>query len=87
MSVRQQGAVLHLEGDCPVEDAEALMALLLAMTERQVDLAAAGALHTAVVQVLVALRPRLLNQPADPFLRAWLLPALLRAGAHQSVTT
>lgn len=83
MSVLRDAGVLRLVGDCPVEDAEALMAQLLAEPGLAVDLAAAGALHAAVVQVLVALRPVLLGEPEDGFLRTWLLPALCRA--HQSV--
>ena len=87
MSVRREGDAVGLMGDCPVEDAEALMTLLLASPGCPVDLAAAGALHAAVVQVLLALRPALLNQPQDEFTRNWVLPALRRALAHQSVTT
>ncbi len=87
MSVLHEGGMLRLLGNCPVEDAEALMAGLRAAPDCPVDLAAAGALHAAVVQVLIALRPRLLNQPEDGFARAWVLPAVRRAVAHHSVTT
>ncbi len=85
MSVRLERGVVHLVGDCVVEDAEALIDLLQAAPGRAVDLGAAGALHAAVVQVLLALAPPFLGEPEDDFTRLWVLPALRRAASHQSV--
>jgi hypothetical protein len=76
MSVRLAGETVHLEGDCRVEDAEPLLAMLQADPTRQVELTAAGGLHTAVVQVMLAIRPRLSGVPADPFAVRWLMPLL-----------
>jgi hypothetical protein len=76
MSVRLDGEIIRLEGRCHVEDAEPLVALLQADGTRPVDLAASDALHTAVIQVLLAFRPRLLGDSSDAFVRDWIVPAL-----------
>jgi hypothetical protein len=76
MSVRLDGTAIRLEGACRVEDAEPLLLLLQEEAGRVVDLSGAGALHAAVVQVLLALRPPLAGPPADPFTARWLAPLL-----------
>jgi hypothetical protein len=75
MSVRVASGVVHLVGNCPVEDAEPLLvALLDGCTD--VDLGAASRLHMAVAQLLVARRPAIVGVPSDPFLARHLLPVL-----------
>ena len=81
MSVTLDGAVIRLAGDCHVEDAEPLAALLEGHGERTVDLASARRLHSAVVQALLVLRPRVEGEPAEPFLADHLLPALQNAAS------
>ncbi len=76
MSVRLDGPVIRLEGACRVEDAEPLLSFLQEEPGRVVDLSAAGGLHAAVVQVLLALRPPLAGPPGDPFTAHWLAPLL-----------
>ncbi|WP_218014942.1 hypothetical protein [Teichococcus rhizosphaerae] len=76
MTLRLDGGTLHLEGDCGSEEAEPLLALLLEEPSRAVSLAGARTLHTALVQVLLALRPPLAGLPAEPFLRRWVAPLL-----------
>jgi hypothetical protein len=79
MSLRHDGQTIHLEGICRVEEAEALTALLQQMPNAVVDLTGCQGLHAAVAQVLLALAPPLTGNPADEFLKEWLLPALARA--------
>lgn len=79
MSVRLDDPVIFLEGVCPVEDAEQLLTLLQENMQRRVDLAHAGHLHTATVQVLLALQPTIVGQFADSFQSRWLAPLLNRA--------
>jgi hypothetical protein len=81
VSVRLDGAVIRLEGECRVEDAEPLLALLGGEAGRVVDLTAADALHAAVVQVLLALRPPLLGPPRDAFTARWIGRLLAPADA------
>jgi hypothetical protein len=79
MTVRFERDVIFLSGDCRVEDAEPLASLLSAQPVRRIDISQAAALHTAVVQILIAFEPELLGTPSDPFLRQWILPILRQA--------
>jgi hypothetical protein len=79
MSVRVEGSVVRLIGECRVEDAEPLIAALQGGAALAVDLTSAGHLHAAVVQVLLALRPPLSGPPGDPFTAEWLVPLLAPA--------
>jgi len=77
MTVRLDGALIRLEGEGRVEDAEALLALLQAPGGmRHVSLDGSGRLHTAVVQVLLVLRPPVSGTPSDEFAARWLGPLL-----------
>lgn len=76
MSVRVDGETVRLEGDCRAADAEALCAALVGHAGLRVDLSAAETLHTAVVQVLLALGPPIVGEPRDPFLRQHVTPRL-----------
>jgi hypothetical protein len=77
MSVSLDGNVVRLYGDCPVEDAETVMRLLQAAVDPDVSLADVRILHTAVLQVLLALRPKLVGPVRDPFISRWLAPLLM----------
>lgn len=79
MSVRMDGDIIRLEGDCRVEDAEALLSALQSVSRPTVELSACKSLHTAVAQVLLALRPSFAGQPQGALARDQILPALLRA--------
>lgn len=77
MSVRLDGNVIILEGQCRVEDAEPLLGWLQADRGRTVDLTDAEHLHAAVLQVLMALQPAVRGTARDAFLRDWIIPALI----------
>ena len=79
MSVRLHEGSIRLEGDCPVEDAEQLLQLILENGRCTVDLGGCGRLHMAVVQVLLAARRPILGIPGNAFVAEWLLPQLLSA--------
>ena len=79
MTLRRDGATIHLEGECPVEEAEALTALLESPGTWAVELSACRHLHTALVQALLRYRPSIEGTPADPFLNRLVMPALARA--------
>jgi hypothetical protein len=76
LTVRFDDGILYLEGACPVEEAEALLDLLLTNPGIPVDWSGCRFLHTAVLQVLMALRPPLQGVPDDAFLRQWIIPVL-----------
>jgi hypothetical protein len=78
MGIRYLKKHAVLEGVVSVEDAEALMQWLRAQPSPAVHLGKCEHLHAAVLQVLLALRPRIVAAPVDP----WLLAALGAAAAH-----
>lgn len=86
MSVRRDGPIVRLEGDCPVEEAEALVGLLQSGDVEAVDLSGCGRLHAAVAQALLAFAAPLRGPPVEPFLRDHLFLALSRAKAGQTPT-
>lgn len=70
MSVQRapDGTIL-LGETCPVEDADTLLRLLSHSPDATVDWRGCLHAHSAMVQVLLALRPPLLGPPAGRFLR------------------
>jgi hypothetical protein len=67
---------LVLDGICPSEDAESLLQNLATAPSTPVDLRTCESAHTAVIQVLMAAKPRLLGPPAGLLLRDWVYPIL-----------
>ena len=65
-----------LEGTCSSEDAEVLLQSLTSTPTARVDLRACEFAHSAVIQVLMAAKPKLLGPPAGPGLRDWVYPIL-----------
>ena len=62
------------EGLVSVEDAEVLANWLREQARPTVHLGKCEEIHAAVLQVLLALRPRIAALPSDPWLRAALAP-------------
>ena len=61
---------------CTVEDALPLLEFLQSHRSARIDLGACTHLHTAVLQVLLAVRPPLSALPREAFLARWLSQAL-----------
>lgn len=78
MSVTLDGDIIRLTGDCLVEDAEALTALLDEDAALAVDLSQCRALHGAVLQALLFYGPTVTGEPSDAFLARWVAPSLKR---------
>jgi hypothetical protein len=68
VSLGDRGVIL-LTGICPIEDAEALLQRLCDKPDATVDWSGCEQAHAAVIQVLLAARPRLVGSPTDAFLR------------------
>ena len=68
-----------LTGACPSDDADVLVQHLLASPGAPVDWRACETAHSAVIQVLMAARPRLSGPPAGHPLREWIEPILTGA--------
>ena len=71
---RNADNVIALEGHCGVEDAESLLQMLLATPAATVDWTHCEQLHTAVLQVILAARPRLAGPCGDPWVQQWVAP-------------
>jgi hypothetical protein len=69
MSATFKDGVIHLQGVCPIEDAEVLLRGLLEHPGTSVDWSGCEQAHGAVIQVLMAARPVLVGYPTNPFLR------------------
>lgn len=65
--------VATLSGRCGAEDAEPLLLALQDDPLLVVDLSTATRLHTAVVQILVALKPAVRGLRAHPVLQSFIL--------------
>ncbi len=85
MSVRLDGDIIRLEGRCGVEEAERFLVLLQEAPGRRVDLAGVETLHTALVQIIMALRPQLIGECGDVFVREWILPPLATSSAGNGI--
>jgi hypothetical protein len=67
---------IELTGSCSSEEGEILLQHLLTTPNMMVDWRGCESAHTAVVQVLMVARPRLLGPPASGVLEQWVQPAL-----------
>lgn len=70
------GGCIELVGACPSGDAEPLLQFLLADRGATVDWRDCRSAHTAVIQVLMAVQPKLIGPPADGRLNEWVAPAI-----------
>jgi hypothetical protein len=77
MTVRlADDGVIVLEGTCPIEDSEALLRRLSERPGSDIDWSGCEQAHTAVVQILIAARPRLIGSPANAFLNRYIASAI-----------
>ncbi len=75
--MRDADGTVRLIGQCPAEDAEALLRHIEADPGAIVDWRGCAGAHAAVIQVLMAFRPALAGPPADVFLARHVMPLLL----------
>jgi len=87
MSVRADGLTVRLEGQCPVEEAEALASLLSSPGPWTVDLTLCRHLHGAVVQVMLSFRPTIVGVSDVSFIRDLLGPAMVSANLQTEQVT
>jgi hypothetical protein len=76
VSVRRgENGTIVLDGVCPVEDAEPLLEMLQAAgPAATVDWRHCTQLHTAVLQVIIAVGPALVGGCGDAWVRQWVEP-------------
>jgi hypothetical protein len=74
MSVtRSDNGTIVLAGSCGVEEAEPLLQMLVATPEASVDWGLCTHLHTAVIQVVLAAKPKLTGPCGDAWVEEWLV--------------
>jgi phage tail sheath gpL-like len=86
MSVTLGQDAIILFGDCGVEQAEALLALIMANPDFPVDLTGAQWVHTALWQVMLTLTPRTTGVTKHTFINQWVLPLVSRPGPDTNGT-
>jgi len=76
MSIVQKSKVIVLEGKCPVDEAEPLLAWLQEHPKGKVNLSKCEHLHAALLQVLMTVKPKISSMPRDAGLYTWIQSAL-----------
>ena len=77
MTVIVEEREIRLTGRCGVDEADALLSALSSAPQRRVVLAAER-IHTALWQVLVAMRPTVVGEAPDRFSVDYVLPLIAR---------
>ncbi len=68
MTLRRDAAgAIVLEGRCLVEEAEPLLRMLQQTPSAPLDWSRCSQLHTAILQLILAARPRRIGPCGDPF--------------------
>jgi hypothetical protein len=82
MAVEYGEEVVRMREVVSVEEAEDILRWLEGKERPRIDLGCCTHLHAAVLQLLMATRPRVIEWPRDPDLRAWLERALRGEGGE-----
>ena len=76
MPITYKKTVAVLDEVCEIEEAESLLGWLLEHPKGRLNLKRLSHPHTAVLQVMMALRPEISAIPDDPEVASWLSVAL-----------
>ena len=76
MPIKYKKTVAVLEGQCAIEEAENLLAWLLDHPRGKLNLKRLEHPHTAVLQVMIALRPEVSSFPEREDVELWLKPIM-----------
>lgn len=76
MSIQYKKTVALIEGICTIEDAEPLLDWILTNPKGKINLKQCEHLHTAILQVLMALKPDISVWPEEGSPAFWLVPVL-----------
>jgi hypothetical protein len=71
---RRDEAMIVIADECPVDDVENLLQLLLETPTARVDWSRCAKVHTAIIQVLLASKAAVIGEPQDAFLRTMIRP-------------
>jgi hypothetical protein len=76
MTIRLESGKIVLTGDCSVQEAEPLLAMLQSNPDFPVEISTATHLNAAVLQILMAFQPELTGEVNNSFLRRWIAPLI-----------
>ncbi|MET0747311.1 MAG: hypothetical protein ABWY49_03900 [Rhizobium sp.] len=82
MSVRLEKQAIVLQGICSVDQVEALLAQLQAHPDLPVDIGAADLVHTALWQVMLMMKTKIVGTAPSKFTNDHILPALQENFLH-----
>ena len=72
-----QERMVRFVGLCLVEDALPLIEHLRQDDRAELDLSECTFMHTALLQLLLEMRPKTFSAPTDPMLARWIVPLLV----------
>lgn len=79
MSIKYTNNIAYLQQTCTVEEAEQLLAWFQSHPKGKINLKACEHLHTAILQVLLAVNPVITAEPQNKQLKTCLKLALQRS--------
>ena len=71
--IRTDARTVVLKGTCAADEAEVLLQLLVETPGAAVDWTRCEHLHTAVMQIILAAKPRLIGPCGDAWVEKWLV--------------
>jgi len=77
MPIKYKRKVAVFKDICEIEEAESLLEWLIEKPKGQVNLKQLKIFHTAILQVLMAIKPTISVWPEDQGLNDWLQPLLI----------
>ncbi len=81
VTLRDNGMIV-LQGVCQVDEAEQLLGYLQSFPDAGVDWTACDWAHTAVIQILLGVRPAMRGAPQGIFLKRFVAPLLAQADSR-----
>ena len=76
MPINYKKTVALLEGHCEIDEAEALLEWLLENPKGKLNLKSLEHPHTALLQVMMAIKPMISSWPEDQQILSWIEPLL-----------
>jgi hypothetical protein len=80
MPIRYEGDAIEMDGYCPIDDAEELMKFLEEHPTASVSLERCQHMHSALLQLLLSYRVRVVGEAYTPFIWKWVVPLLKAHG-------
>jgi hypothetical protein len=80
MPIRYEGDAIAMDGYCPIDEAEELMKFLEEHPHATVSLTQCQHLHSALLQLLLTYKVKVVGEAYAPFIYKWVVPLLKANG-------